>query len=57
MIFIFVNYIRDMSRNAKRWELLYKHIKKCLITLTEVVTLVEDQFKKSYVFTFNNVLN
>ncbi|XP_032685405.1 E3 ubiquitin-protein ligase TRAIP-like isoform X2 [Odontomachus brunneus] len=37
---------RDMSRNVKRWESLYKHIKNCITTLMEVDTL-EDQFKKS----------
>ncbi|XP_011148078.2 E3 ubiquitin-protein ligase TRAIP [Harpegnathos saltator] len=37
---------RDMFKNAKRWELLHKHIKRCLNTQTEVVALVEDQFKK-----------
>lgn len=55
MIFILINYIRDMSRNTKRWELLNKHVKKCIIMLKEIIT-IKDQSKGQYVFILN-ILN
>lgn len=44
-----------MSENAKQWELLHKHIKRCIKQQTEVLASIRN-FRRPYVFIFSNKL-